>query len=192
LLRSSDLGGLLIELWRYPRRAWFDLLLIAISPPFGVPAAMQGIRSLRLLRLLRALRAFGVAAMGLKLAQRYFGQKKFHYLLLVACATVALGAVVVFRLEADENKSIRHFGDALWWAITTVTTVGYGDIFPVTPEGRLVAVVLMLTGIGVIGVFTATVASLLLEEQQTQNPDITEILARLERIERALADLRRD
>jgi voltage-gated potassium channel len=176
----------------YPRRAWFDLLLIVVTPPFIVPNLMQGMRSLRIIRLLRLLRAFGVAAMGLKLAQRHFGQKRFHYVLLVACGTVVLGAVAVFVLEADENKSIRHFGDALWWAITTVTTVGYGDIFPVTPEGRLVAVVLMLTGIGVIGVFTATVASLLVEERQTQNPETTEILARLERIERALADLRRD
>jgi voltage-gated potassium channel len=175
----------------YPRRAWFDLLLILVTPPFGVPEAMQGIRSLRLLRLLRLLRAFGVAAMGFRLAQRHFGQKKFHYVLMVACATVILGAVAVFALEADENKGIRHFGDALWWAITTVTTVGYGDITPVTPEGRLVAVVLMLAGIGVIGVFTATVASLLFEEQQTQNPETDEILARLERIEKTLESLQR-
>ncbi len=97
----------------------------------------------------------------------------------------------MFALEADENKGIRHFGDALWWAITTVTTVGYGDVTPVTPEGRLVAVVLMLAGIGVIGVFTATVASLLFEEQQTQNPETDEILARLERIEKALESLQR-
>lgn len=175
----------------YLHRAWFDLLLILLTPPFGVPNAMQGIRSLRLLRVLRLLRAFGVAAMGFKLAQRHFGQKKFHYVLLVACATVVLGAVAMFALEAGANQNVRHFGDALWWAITTVTTVGYGDIFPVTPEGRLVAVVLMLTGIGVIGVFTATVASLLFQEQQSQGPEMTEVLARLERIERALETLQR-
>lgn len=185
------LGWLADRTLAFPRRAWFDLLLIVVTPPFGVPDAMQGIRSLRLLRLLRLLRAFGVAAMGFKLARRHFGRKKFHYVLLVACATVVLGAVAVFALEADENKNIRHLGDALWWALTTVTTVGYGDITPITPEGRLVAVVLMLTGIGVIGVFTATVASLLFEEQQTENPENAEILARLERIEKALKSLQR-
>ena len=175
--------------WRFPRKAWFDLLLILVTPPFGVPEAMQSIRSVRVLRVLRLLRAVGVAVMGVRLAQRHFAKKKFHYVLLIACGTVVLGAVAVYALEADENKSIRHFGDALWWAITTVTTVGYGDITPVTPEGRLVAVALMLTGIGVIGVFTATVASLLFEEQQTQNPEMTEILVRLERIEQQLQNI---
>jgi voltage-gated potassium channel len=66
--------------------------------------------------------------------------------LIVGAATVVLGAVGVYGLEAGENANIRHFGDALWWAITTVTTVGYGDITPTSPEGRLIAVVLMLTG----------------------------------------------
>ena len=170
----------------YPRRAWFDFLLVLVTPPFGVPDAMQSIRSLRLLRLLRLLRAFAIAAMGFRLAQEHFKQKKFHYVLVVACATVMLGAVAVFALEGDQNKNIRHFGDALWWAITTVTTVGYGDITPVTPEGRLVAVALMLTGISVIGVFTATLATMLFKEEQGRSPEMVEILDRLDAIERKL------
>jgi voltage-gated potassium channel len=182
---------------RFPIKAWFDLLLIVVTPPFGVPEALQGIRSLRVLRLLRLLRAVGVAAMAFRLAQRHFGKKNFHYVLLVASGTVMLGALAVYVLEAGENKSIRHFGDALWWAITTVTTVGYGDITPITPEGRLVAVVLMLTGISVIGVFTATVASMFFQEQQSEEQEIeapqnAEILARLDRIEKAIEMLRSD
>ncbi len=176
---------------KYPRKAWFDLLLILITPPFGVPQAMQGIRSVRVLRLLRLVRVFGVAVMSLRLIQRHFGNRKFHYVLLIACATVILGAIAVYVLEAGDNANIDDFGDALWWAITTVTTVGYGDITPITPEGRLVAVALMLTGIGVIGVFTATVASLFFEDQQAKNPEMDEVLARLERIEQTLDSLRK-
>jgi voltage-gated potassium channel len=97
----------------FPRKSWFDVLLIVLTPPFGVPDAMQGIRSLRVLRLLRLVRAFGVAGMGLRLAHRHFGKQKFHYVLVVASATVVLGAVGVFALESGENKAIRHFGDAL-------------------------------------------------------------------------------
>lgn len=174
----------------YPRKAWFDLLLIAITPPIGVPDAMQGIRSLRVLRLLRLVRAFAVAGMGLRLAHRHLGRQKFHYVLIVALATVVLGAAGVYALESDENPSLHNFGDALWWAITTVTTVGYGDVTPITPEGRLIAVLLMLTGIGVIGLFTASVASLLFEEQKEPPPELAEILARLERIEASLESLR--
>jgi hypothetical protein len=76
---------------------------------------MQGIRSLRVLRLLRLVKAFGVAVIGLWLAQRHFARRKFHYVLLIACATVILGAVALYTLEAYGNKCIRHFGDALWW-----------------------------------------------------------------------------
>jgi voltage-gated potassium channel len=58
------------------------------------------------------------------------------------------------------------FDDALWWALSTTTTVGYGDIYPETTEGRLVALMLMLTGIGVIGVFTGSIASLFMIEEE--------------------------
>ena len=170
----------------FPRKAWFDVLLIVLTPPFGVPDVMQAVRSLRLLRIVRLVRAFGVATMGLRLTSRHFRRQKFHHVLVVACATVVLGAVGIYALESGENKGIRHFGDALWWATATVTTVGNGDVMPVTPEGRFIAVVLMLTGIAVIGVFTATVASFLFEEQQAQNPETLQILTRLERIEKKL------
>jgi voltage-gated potassium channel len=72
-----------------------------------------------------------------------------------------------------------------------VTTVGYGDITPVTPEGRLIAVLLMLTGIGVIGLFTATVASLFIEDQKGPPPELIEIRDRLARIEAQLETLQR-
>jgi voltage-gated potassium channel len=110
--------------------------------------------------------------------------------LVVATSTVVLGAIGVYALEAGENKGIQHFGDALWWAVTTVTTVGYGDITPITPEGRLIAVVLMLTGISVIGVFTATVASFLFEAQQAESSETADIIARLDRIEKSIEALR--
>ena len=170
----------------FPRKAWFDLLLIIISPPFTVPEVFQGARTLRVLRLLRLVRALAVAGMGLRLAHRHFGKRRFHHILMVAVATVFLGALGIFAVESGRNPSIRGFGDAMWWAVVTATTVGYGDVSPVTLEGRLIAVVLMVTGIGVIGVFTATVASFFFEEADTSDPALTEVLARLEAIEQKL------
>lgn len=79
---------------------------------------------------------------------------------------IRLGASGLYVIEREQNENLTSFGDALWWAISTTTTVGYGDTYPQTGEGRLIAVLLMLTGIGVISVFTATIASLFMIEDE--------------------------
>jgi voltage-gated potassium channel len=173
--------------WGFLRLAWFDLLLIVISPPFFVPDSLQSTRSLRalrILRLLRLVRAGAVATIGLRMSRRLFGRRKFHYTLLIATAVVFMGASGVFLFESESNRSIGSFGDALWWAVVTATTVGYGDVSPVTLEGRLIAVVLMLTGIGVIGLFTATVASVFFEEEKES--EMAQVVAQLDLIEQKL------
>jgi voltage-gated potassium channel Kch len=79
---------------------------------------------------------------------------------------VATGAGSLAVLDAERGKpgaNITTFGDALWWATTTVTTVGYGDRFPTTGQGRLIAGLLMLGGIALLGVVTASLASWLLD-----------------------------
>ena len=168
---------------RFLRTAWFDLLLIVLSPPFGVPDYMQGSRSLRALRLVRLLRATALAGIALRTGGRFFGRNKFHYTAVVGLVVVLTGAFGVFVVESETNKSITSLGDALWWAVVTATTVGYGDVSPVTLEGRLIAVFLMFTGIGVIGVFTATVASYFFEQEQK---DVQTMTARLDAIEKKL------
>lgn len=85
--------------------------------------------------------------------------------LIAAAATLFLGGWLVLLFEDNaKGSNIHTYPDALWWAIVTVTTVGYGDRYPVSEAGRAVAVVLMLLGIGLIGVLTATVASLFVKE----------------------------
>jgi voltage-gated potassium channel Kch len=79
--------------------------------------------------------------------------------LLAFCA--ALAVLDAERSSVDAN--ITDFGDAIWWAVTTMTTVGYGDHYPVTPAGRLVAFGLMIGGIALLGTVTATLASWLVE-----------------------------
>ncbi len=71
--------------------------------------------------------------------------------------------------EKAKGSNIHDYPDALWWAIVTVTTVGYGDRYPVTEGGRVVAAILMLVGIGLIGVLTATVASVFVKEHTDAN-----------------------
>jgi voltage-gated potassium channel len=92
--------------------------------------------------------------------------------LIAATGTLILGAWLVLLFEENaKGSNIHNYPDALWWAIVTVTTVGYGDRFPVTEGGRVVAVILMLVGIGLIGVLTATVASVFIKEHTDANKD---------------------
>jgi voltage-gated potassium channel len=166
--------------------------LVILAPPFLVPTAVQGVRSLRLLRtlrFLRVLRALSIAAIGIKIGSQALQRSKFHYVLLVAAATVALGTVGIYVIEHGANPGIRTFDDALWWAVVTATTVGYGDVSPVTGEGRVIAVLLMLVGIGVIGIFTASLAGWLFERGDDDRQ--AQVEARLMAIEDKLDSLLR-
>lgn len=125
---------------------------------------------------------------GLERARAVITHKGFHFVLFSAFLLVFSLAAVEFGFEhAAPGAKIHTYGDALWWAVTTVTTVGYGDKFPVTAGGRAVAVVLMLVGIGLIGTLTATVASFFVESGAGR--DKQDIEARLGRIETMLAEL---
>jgi voltage-gated potassium channel Kch len=90
--------------------------------------------------------------------------------LIAVLGTIFVGSWLVLLFEEKaKGSNIHDYPDALWWAIVTVTTVGYGDRFPVTEGGRIVAVVLMLVGIGLIGTLTATVASVFIKEHTDAN-----------------------
>lgn len=167
------LGGLRQGL----RAGWLDLILVIVTVPVA-PASHHGARLLRLARVFRA----GIALTAVVHRSRaLLRHQHFHLVGLVAVVAVSLGALAIFAVESGVNPRIGSMGDAAWWAIVTATTVGYGDISPVTTEGRVIAVVLMLLGIGVIGAFTATVASFFVTEDET--PDLVAIEARLQRIE---------
>ena len=173
--------------WRFVRREWPDLLIIAL--PFLRP--LRIVRSARALRLLRLTRLVGVLSRAGQLARRLLVRHKLHYAVLVTMAVVVGAAGLILAAEDGSGGSIDSFGDALWWAVTTVTTVGYGDTFPVTPAGRGIAAFLMVAGIALFGVLTANVAAFFIEEEQSAGADpvaerLDEVLRRLEQIEMRL------
>jgi voltage-gated potassium channel len=171
--------------WRYVRYAWFDLALIVITPPFLVPDALQGarsIRAVRAVRLLRVLRAGTVAGIALRNLRGLLNHRGLAYVLCVGTIAVTLGALGIYLLERGEN--IKSLADAYWWAVVTVTTVGYGDVSPTTGEGRLIAVLLMFVGIGVISVFTATLSSFFFSADEQS--EVARLETRLSNIEAKL------
>ena len=98
------------------------------------------------------------------------------------------------ELNAEQRASgarIVNIGDAMWWAVTTITTVGYGDFYPVTAAGKVIAAALMLTGIGLLGVITASVAAWFIgaeqEEAQSREDRLELIVSRLEQQVEALS-----
>jgi voltage-gated potassium channel len=130
-----------------------DLLIVAV--PFFRPA-----RAGRLLRIGRLARIGVVVTKGIQRAKSIFTHRGLHFVLLaVGMIIFAFAGLVTIAEHSNTTGNIHNFGQGLWWAVVTVTTVGYGDHYPVSPFGQGIAVVLMLVGIGLIGVLTATVAS---------------------------------
>jgi voltage-gated potassium channel len=128
-----------------------------------------------LLPFLRPLRLMRVISFGGLALQKIAMGKQFAITLKVALTAVFVSYIAAVQItisERDiEGSNIKTFSDGLWWAVTTVTTVGYGDRFPTTTEGRILAVMLMLVGISLVGVITASVASwfVRLSQEESKN-----------------------
>jgi voltage-gated potassium channel len=149
---------------------------------------LRPLRALRLLRVLNLLRVGVVLTNALRRTRALFTHRGLHFVLLAVLAIVFACSALVLSFEAHaKGSNIHSFADALWWAIVTVTTVGYGDKYPVTAGGRGVAAVLMVVGIGLIGVLTATVASYFVTAAADDGR--AELVHRLDRIELLLVEL---
>src|SRR6185503_19606655 len=91
--------------------------------------------------------------------------------------------------EREPESNIKTAEDAVWWSVTTITTVGYGDKYPVTSEGRAIAMVLMLAGVGLFGTLSGLVASFFLgAKQDEEEVELKEIIARLDAIDAKLVE----
>jgi voltage-gated potassium channel len=171
--------------WTFVKRHKLDLVVIVL--PFLRP--LRVVRSARALRVLRAARVVALIGRGFEAARDVLTRHKLHYALAVTLAVVVGAALLVESFERGAPEAnIKSVPDALWWAVTTVTTVGYGDRFPITPAGRGVGVVLMIVGIALFGFLAGSLASFFLErrEESEVDPKLAEISERLERIEQAL------
>ena len=139
--------------WAWIRENPFSLPIVILTPPFA-PASLQALRVFRLFRLFRLGRSF-------RLIRRFFSPQGLKWAGLIT-AFVVLGGAAAF--EAVEEGQSLSLWDGLWWAATTVTTVGYGDISPTTDGGRIIALAIMFVGIGFVAMLTASMAQIFVEK----------------------------
>ena len=153
------------------RWGWIDLL--ASIPALDWFRLGQLIRVFRILRMVRAFRSMREF---LAYIFRNRANGTLSVVLLSSVLLMIFGAVAILYVERVPEANIKTPSDALWWAFVTITTVGYGDKFPVTTLGRFIAAVLMIAGVGLFGTFTGYVANFFLEEDQEKEKDDMEVL----------------
>ena len=150
----------------YIRTQWLSLFivisqLLALLPALGIFGVLRGVRAIRVLGVIA--RIFGIGAATKSSGKEFFKKRAASVAFGVAGLTLITSAVA-FTIAEDvgDGRRIHSFFDALWWSAATITTVGYGDIYPVTTAGRIIAVFTMVVGISFLAVVTARIAKFLI------------------------------
>lgn len=144
---------------KFLRWGWIDF--ISSIPMLSV---FRGGNVIRIVRIFRTLRAFRSVKILLKYLLKNRTQNTLVSVGAISCMIAMGGSMAILRLEqAIPTGNIKTPSDALWWSIVTITTVGYGDRYPVSDGGRIVAAILMIVGVALFGTFTGFVASLFVE-----------------------------
>jgi voltage-gated potassium channel len=175
LVRSSNRTRYLLT-W-----GWLDLLS-------SIPAvhSLRWGRAARILGILRVLRGIKATKILTEFILYRRAQSAFLAALLVSVLLIVFSAAAVLQFETSPDANIRTAEDAVWWATVTITTVGYGDKFPLSSEGRLIATLLMTAGVGLFGTFSGFVAAWFLESPTRQSDE----LEALQKLAQEVSELR--
>jgi len=169
--------------------SWGWLDLISSIPAIGFLRIGRLARIFRIIRLLRGLRGIRIL---IELLLRQRRQTALMTVLIVCFSLVVFSSLAVLGYEPGQGGHIDTAGDALWWALSTMATVGYGDVYPVTFEGRAIAVVLMTAGVGLFATMSGLIASWLLEYGGVQSrAEVEELRAAVKELRAATEELRR-
>ena len=165
----------------YARREWTSAVIVvaqavALFPALAGFGALRAFRAARLFRVFAVvLRLFAVGGAAAKEGRTVIRRKAAQFDLSLAGFTW-LASAAAFTLVEDvgEGARVHSFGDALWWSLSTITTVGYGDIYPVTPLGRIIGGFTMIVGISTFAVVTAKVAEFLVRADIEDRKSVSE------------------
>lgn len=154
----------------YVRTQWASLLIVisqflALLPALGFLGILRGARALRIVGTLS--RVIGIGAASKEHGRKVFKEKAASVAFGISGLTLITSAVA-FTIAEDvgEGRRVGSFFDALWWSASTITTVGYGDIYPVTVAGKIIAVFTMVVGVSTLAVVTARIAQFLVSPEK--------------------------
>ncbi len=163
------------------RRQWLakhplDVAIVLLTPPFG-PAALQSARAFRLLRLIRLVRVA-------QLWRSAFSLAGVAWAALIAFLLIEAAGVGLVVVEGTKHHPHLTIVDGFWWAVTTVTTIGYGDIALLTNGGRLIAMCIMIVGLGFVAIVTGAAAQYFISRQATgtQAASADDVLAAVQEV----------
>lgn len=169
---------------RFLKWGWIDLLASIPNVEFLRWGRM--VRVLRIIRLLRGVRSVH------KMVQLIYQNRLQGGMIsgsLIAFLLVVFASVAVLVADQGPEANFQTAEEALWWSVTTITTVGYGDKYPVSTEGRLVGMLLMICGVGLFGLLSGSVASLILGKRDTAPSETQQLLDRFQALEQRLNHL---
>jgi voltage-gated potassium channel len=158
---------------RYLRKNWYEVpamiplfVFTAIETEPLIGGALRTFRLIRLFRLLRLLRVINLFR-----TAKYLKASGFIYFLIISSVAIIFGSLGIYIAERETpGSTIKNIGDAFWFAFTTITTTGYGDVYPITPEGRIISGILISIGIAVILGFVSKYGSILMQaREKTKN-----------------------
>jgi voltage-gated potassium channel len=168
---------------QYVKTNWLNLAIILLSPPLPI-RALPGFEALRIIRVLRVLRVFVVLSRGTRGFKKFYAKNSVNYVLYLTVILVFICGFIFSLFEKGKS-----FFDGIWWAIETVSTVGYGDIAPITPAGRALGIVLIFLGIGFMSMLTAAISAYFVEKDS--NREMKQILEKLDALSRDLEELKK-
>ncbi|NBI28348.1 potassium channel family protein [Chengkuizengella marina] len=158
--------------WKYIKKNPFDIIAII---PFDAIFQLA-----RIVRLFRVVRAIAILSRLLRPSIREILEiNGLNKVIASVFALIFIASIPIYFVE----PSVESYDDAIWYSIVTATTVGYGDFYPETPWGRMIAVVLMVFGIGLIGMVTGSVATYFMDGNKKENPKVDYLKKELDRLD---------
>lgn len=169
LARSDDRS-------KFFKTRWYEILA-SVPLPYPVLQSMRSVEAFRLFRVIEVIRLSRVAARIRRMSDVIFDGPTFELFSLgmVVASIAFISATIFYKFEIGVNPGLHSFFDSFWWAMVTISTIGYGDIFPVTVEGRVLAMFLMLVGFGTLGMVTAAIATHMSKQRGSKYGRLPEI-----------------